>query len=205
MRWVMSFLISWRGVYVLLLFFWFSKAGFIGFYMPNHVFGVGLWALLSNFKRKWVTWMKLRIMIYHVPNKYKIFLSKGVLSPCNLRQRASSLPCEHTKIEWRPCMRRYAKGKGVRSGGCGPSSHFLMTVGGNEPLGGIYNWSRWKHGIRAWNLWWKWYKLENLLQSYVNFTLEFSWTFKVLKPTSFRGLCTLDPHQGRPPDPTRGP
>ena len=95
----------------------------------------------------------------------------------------------------------------MRSGGCGLSSHFLMTVGGNEPLGGIYNWSWWKHGIRAWNLWWKWYKLENLLQSYVNFTLggnKFSWTFKVLKPTSFRGLCTLDPRQGRPPDPTRG-
>ena len=42
--------------------------------------------------------MKLRrpIMIYHVRTKYKIFLSKGVLSPCNLRQGASSLdPCEH--------------------------------------------------------------------------------------------------------------
>ena len=107
----------------------------------------------------------------------------------------------------RPMHKRYAVegAKGVRSGGCGPSSHFLMTVGGNEPLGGIYNWSRWKHGIRVW---WKWYKLENLLQSYVNFTLggnRFSWTFKVLKPTSFRGLCTLDPRQGRPPDPTRGP
>ena len=34
------------------------------------------------------------IMIYHVPTKYKIFLSKGVLSPCNHRQGASSLdPC----------------------------------------------------------------------------------------------------------------
>ena len=60
--------------------------------------------------------MKLRIMIYHVPTKYNIFLSKGVpggvLSPCNLHQGASSLdPCEHLahrvsfpqfKIEWRP-------------------------------------------------------------------------------------------------------
>ena len=58
------------------------------------------------------------------------------------------------------------------------------------------------HRIRAWNLWWKWYKLENSLQSYVNFTLggnKFSWTFKVLKPTSFRGLCTLDPGGGHWP------
>ena len=40
--------------------------------------------------------MELRSMIYHVPTKYKIFLSKGVLSPCNLRQGASSLdPCKH--------------------------------------------------------------------------------------------------------------
>ena len=45
--------------------------------------------------------MKLRIMIYHVPTKYKIFLSKGVLSPCNLRQGASSLdPCEHIAHSW---------------------------------------------------------------------------------------------------------
>ena len=97
-------------------------------------------------------------------------------------------------------------------GAAAPHPIFLMTVGGNESLGGIYNWSWWwKHGIRAWNLWWKWYKLENLLQSYVNFIpsaeTSFSWTFKVLKPTSFRRLCTLDPRQGRPPssDPTRGP
>ena len=153
-----------------------------------------------------------------MPTKYKIFLSKGVLSPCNLRQGAllpgplwttrsqSVLP---TIQNWMtPMHKRYAKGKGVRSGGCGPSSHFLMRVGGNEPLVGIYNWSRWKH-----NLWWKWYKLRisgrvSVLQSYVNFTLggnRTSWTFKVLKSTSFRGLRTLDPRQGRHPDPTRGP
>ena len=65
-----------------------------------------------------------------------------------------------------------------------------------------------KHGIRAWNLWWKWYKLENSVAKLCEFyprRKQVSWTFKVLKPTSFRGLCTLDPRQGRPPDPTRGP
>ena len=44
-------------------------------------------------------------------------------------------------------------------------------------------------------------QIENLLQSYVNFTLggnRFSWTFKVLKPTNFWGLCTLDPARDVP-------
>ena len=70
--------------------------------------------------------MKLRIMIYHVPTN-EIFLSKGVLSPCNLRQGASSLdPCEHlahrlivlpTIQNWMtPMHKRYAKGKGVTVG-----------------------------------------------------------------------------------------
>ena len=162
--------------------------------------------------------MKLRIMIYHVPTKYKIFLSKGVLSPCNLRQGASSLnPCEHLahrvsfpqfKLDWMTPMhkRRYAKGKGCGVGAEAPppifwwqlgemshSGEFTIGHGGSMESG---------HGISGGNG-------TNLrIQSYMNFTLggnKFSWTFKVVKPTSFRGLCTLDPRQGRPPDPTRGP
>ena len=103
-----------------------------------------------------------------------------------------------------PMHKRYAKGKGVRSGGCGPSSHFLVTVGGNEPLGGIYNWSRWKHGISGGNGT-NWEFITKLMWILPSAETCFSWTFKVLKPTSFWGLCTLGPRQGRPPDPTRGP
>ena len=124
------FLISWRGgvVSFFVLFFWFSKAVFICLTM--FLVWVGLWGLLSNFKRKWV--MKLRSMIYHVPTKYKIFLSKGVLSPCNLRQGASSLdPCKHLahrvsfpqfKIEWRPCIN---KGEGGAEWGLRPLLPFF--------------------------------------------------------------------------------
>ena len=91
-------------------------------------------------------------------NQIQNFLKQGVLSPCNLRQRASSLPCEHlahTKIEWRPCISGMVrKGEGGAEWGLRPLLPFFDDSWGNEPLGGIYNWSRWKHGIRAWNLYW---------------------------------------------------
>ena len=68
--------------------------------------------------------------------------------------------------------------------------------------GEIWNW--WKHGISGENG----IQMENSLRNYVNFTIwnRFSWTFKVLKPMSFRGLRPLDPCQGFCPwTPTRGP
>ena len=149
------------------------------------------------------------------PPNTKFSLSKGVLSPCNLRQGASSLdPCEHLahrvsfpqfKIEWRPCISGTQRGRGCGVGAAAPPPIFWWQSGEMSHSG---EFTIGHGGSMEWNLWWKWYKLENLLQSYVNFTLggnRFSWTFKVLKPTSFRGLCTLDPRQGRPPDPTRGP
>ena len=172
---------------------------------------VGLWALLSNFKRKWV--LKLRIMIYHVPTKYKIFLSKGVLSPCNLRQGASSLdPCEHLAHSECPshnstdARATVRKGKGCGVGAAAPPPSFWWQLGEMSHSGeftiGHGGSMESGHGISGGNG-------TNLrIQSYMDFTLcgnKFSLTFKVLKPTSFRGLCTLDPRQGRPPDPTRGP
>ena len=210
MGWVMSFLISWRGVVSFVVVFLVLKSGF---YMPNHVFGVSRpRGLLSNFKRKWV--MKLRIMIYHVPTKYKIFLSKGVLSPCNLRQGASSLdPWEHLAHSVLPTIQNWMtpmhkqRGRGCGVGAAAPPPIFWWQLGEKSHSGEFTIGHQWKHGIRAWNLWWKWYKLENLakLCEFYPRRKQVSWTFKVLKPTSFRGLCTLDPRQGRPPDPTRGP
>ena len=100
------------------------------------------------------------------------------------------------------------RGRGCGVGAAAPPPIFLWQLG--EMRSGEFTIGhQWKHGIRAWNLWWKWYKLENLaklgLCEFYPRRKQVSWTFKVLKPTSFRGLCTLDPRQGRPPDPTRGP
>ena len=162
-------------------------------------------------------------MIYHVPTKYKIFLSKGVLSPCNLRQGASSLdPCEHlthtecpshnSKLNDAPMMHKQYRGEGgAESGGLlrpllpfFDDSQGKWATRGNLHLVTVEAWNPGMESLVEING----TNLSILLQSYMNFTLggnKFSWTFKVLKPTSFRGLCTLDPHQGRSPDPTRGP
>ena len=99
--------------------------------------------------------------------------------------------------------KRYAKGEGVRSGAAAPPPIFCWQSGEMSHLGEFTN----GNGVSMESPV-EMVQIENLLQSYVNFTLggnRFSWTFKVLKPTSFWGLCTLDPRQGCPPDPTRGP
>ena len=200
----MTFLISWRGVVSFVVFLVLKS----GFYVPNHFFLndlVWVWAR-GNFKRKWV--MKLPIMIYHVPTKNKIFLSKGVLSPCNLRQEASSLdPCEHLahrvsfpqfKIQWRPCISGTQRGRGFWVGAAAPPIFWWqsgeMSRSGEFTIG---------HGGSMESLV-EMVQIENLLQSYVNFTLggnRFSCPFKVLKPTSFRGLCILDPDRDVPQTP----
>ena len=213
MGWVMTFLISWRGGRKFFVGFLVLKSGF---YVPNHVFLndlVWVWALLtwlSNFKRKWV--MKLRIM-HDISCAHQIqnFLKQGVLSPCNLHQGASSLdPCEHLahrvsflqfKIEWRPCISGTQRGRGCGVGAAAIPPIFWWQSGEMSHSGEFTIVT-----VEAWNLWWKWYKLRIYYK--VMCTLggnRFSLTFKVLKPTSFWGLCTLDPRQGRPPDPTRGP
>ena len=97
------------------------------------------------------------------------FLKQGgavLLSPCNLRQGASSLdPCEHLahrvsfpqfKIEWRLCVSGTQRGRGCGVGAAALLQFFDDSRGKwarkwAEPLGGIYNWSRWKHGISGGN------------------------------------------------------
>ena len=82
---------------------------------------------------------------YPMPTKYKIFLGKVALPPYNpldpgeYLARRPSFP--QFKMEWCPYT-SMCKGRA--------RPPFLMTVGGNEPLRGIWNWWK-KHGISGGN------------------------------------------------------
>ena len=85
-----------------------------------------------------------------MPTKYKIFLGKGVLplttptsgpAPGPLRTPRSQTVLPTIQNGMTP-MHKRVQGGGWRAAAL---ASFFMTVGGNEPLGGIYNW--WNHGI----------------------------------------------------------
>ena len=119
-------------------------------------------------------------------------------------QGASPLdPCEHLTHEtvlptiqngMTPMHKRAQRGPGG-VGGLRPLPPFLMTVGGNEPLGEFGIGGSMESLMKMVAL-----QIENSFRNYVNFTLRngFSWAFKTLKPMSFRGLRPLDPrwHDG---------
>ena len=93
------------------------------------------------------------------------------------------------KMEWRPCI---IVRKGGEWEGCGPFPHFWWQSGEMSHSGDQL--------LEVWNLWWKWYKLRIHYEIMWILPLEtgFSWTFKTLKPMSFRRLHPLDPryHNG---------
>ena len=184
-----TFLMSWKGGHQFFSFIF--KSGFLCLTMFFWI----IWCEYSAIFDKKGSWN----CVSYAP-KIQNFLRQGGAAPLQPLPGGQPLdPCEHLahrlsfpqfKMEWRPRIR-------VHNGGRPPlcGSSFLMTVGGNEPLGEFKTGGSMEPLVEM-------VQIENSLQNYVNLISTFwhgcSWAFKTLKPISFRGLRPLDPrcHNG---------